>query len=185
MLNTIIKRQLSYVVSWVDFLLWPELPESLNATFYCKEKDCLVFFWPFSLLLLETRTCLHRHSVSLASRLDQEMRRWLILHETRFTRLRFFTFHFIDVDTLYLFLNWFSMRVSDDQKYVCGHRLQCIHLYKYKKIQGSRFQRNYIIARDQKVIYMARYFNHHRKYTAFSSQDPWKFTTRDHSSFAN
>ena len=137
-------------MSWVDFLLWPELPESLNATFYCKEKDCLVFFWPFSLLLLETRTCLHRHSVSLASRLDQEMRRRLILHETRFTRLRFFTFHFIDVDTLYLFLNWFSMRVSDDQKYVCGHRLQCIHLYKYKKIQGSRFQRNYIIARDQK-----------------------------------
>ena len=176
-------------MSWVDFLLWPELPESLNATFYCKEKDCLVFFWPFSLLLLETRTCLHRHSVSLASRLDQEMRRWLILHETRFTRLRFFTFHFIDVDTLYLFLNWFSMRVSDDQKYVCGHRLQCIHLYKYKKIQGSRFQRNYIIARDQKSDLHGTSFQSSPKINRMLITRPiciqWKFTTPDHRSFAN
>ena len=29
-------------------------------------------------------------------------------------------------------------------------RLQAIHMYKYTKLQGPRFQRNYIIARDQK-----------------------------------
>ena len=29
-------------------------------------------------------------------------------------------------------------------------RLQAIHMYKYTKLQGPRFQRNYIIAGDQK-----------------------------------
>ena len=43
--------------------------------------------------------------VSLAWRLDRETRRRLILHETGFTRYRFFTSYFIDVDTFYLFLN--------------------------------------------------------------------------------
>ena len=52
--------------------------------------------------------------------------------------LEVFTFYFIDVDTFYLFLNWFSTRVSEYRKYVCGCR-----------IQGPRFQRNYIIARGQ------------------------------------
>ena len=47
----------------------------------------------------------------------------------------FFTFYFIDVDTFYLF-SLFSSRVSDDRKYVCDRR--------------PRFQRNYIIVRDQK-----------------------------------
>ena len=65
----------------------------------------------------------------------------------------FFTSYFIDVDTFYLFLNWFSTRVSDDRKYVCGRRLYSTCVYsKYTKIQGPRFQRNYIIARDKKVI---------------------------------
>ena len=53
-------------------------------------------------------------------RLEREMRSRLILHETGFTCLRCFTSYFIDVDTFYLFLNWFSKRVSDDRKYVCG-----------------------------------------------------------------
>ena len=63
----------------------------------------------------------------------------------------FFTSYFIDVDTFYLSLNWFSTHVSDDRKYI-SLRSQAIREYKYKKIQGSRFQRNYIIVRDKKVI---------------------------------
>ena len=59
---------------------------------------------------------------------------------------RFFTSYFIDVDTFYLYLNWSSTRVGDSRKYVCGCRLR---VYKYTKIEGPRFQRNYIIARDQ------------------------------------
>ena len=51
------------------------------------------------------------------------MKRRLILPKTGFTRLRSFTSFFIDVDTFYLFLNWFGKRVSGDQKYVCGRRL--------------------------------------------------------------
>ena len=41
----------------------------------------------------------------------------------RIYSLKVFTSYFIDVDTFYLFLNWFSTRVSDDRKYVCGRRL--------------------------------------------------------------
>ena len=123
-----------------------------------------------------------RHSVSLAWRLDREMRRRLFLHETkRVYSLNVFYFilyrrslctaaphlkkigffwgegrlytGYIDVDTFYLFLNWFSTSVSDDRKYVCGRRLYSTRVYsKYTKIQGPRFQRNYIIARDKKVI---------------------------------
>ena len=56
------------------------------------------------------------------------MKRRLILPETGLTRYRFFTSYFIDVDTLYLFLNWFITRVSDEWKYVYGHRIYaCIN----------------------------------------------------------
>ena len=51
------------------------------------------------------------------------MRRWLILHKTGFTCERFLTSYFINMDTFHLFLNWFSTCVSDDQKYLCCHRL--------------------------------------------------------------
>ena len=47
------------------------------------------------------------------------------------------------------------MRVSDDLE--IRLRSQAIRVYKSAKIQGPRFQRNYIIARDQKVTYMARH----------------------------
>ena len=57
--------------------------------------------------------------------------------------LKVFYSYFIDVDTFYLFLNWFSTRSSDDRKYDCSRRL-------YAKTQRPPFQRNYIIARDQK-----------------------------------
>ena len=75
------------------------------------------------------RTRLQRHSVSPAWRLDREIRRRLIRQETWFTRLRFFTSCFIDIDTFYLSLNWFSRRVSDDQKFLYDRRLYaCINL---------------------------------------------------------
>ena len=38
-----------------------------------------------------------------------------------------------------------------------------MRVHKYTKIQESRFHRNYIIVRDQKVIYMTRPFNDLRK----------------------
>ena len=80
-----------------------------------------------------TRTCLQRHSVSIAWRLYREMRRWLILHKTGFTCERFLTSYFINMDTFHLFLNWFSTRVSDDQKYLCVHRL-------YMRINTPKFK---------------------------------------------
>ena len=59
----------------------------------------------------------------------------------------FFTSYFIDVDTFYLFLNWFSTLASDDRKYVCCRRLYaCINTRKFK----GRFRRIYIIARGKK-----------------------------------
>ena len=42
----------------------------------------------------------------------------------------------------------YLLSISDDRKYICGRRL--IRVYKYTKIQGPRFKRNYIIARDKK-----------------------------------
>ena len=62
----------------------------------------------------------------------------------------FFTSYFIDVDTFYLFLNWFSTRVSDDRKYVCGRRLYaCINTrtfktQKWQKSPGAYFQKNWV-----------------------------------------
>ena len=79
---------------------------------------------------------LQRRSLSLAWRLDREMR-WLILHETGFTRKRVFTSYLNEVDTVYLFLNWLNTRVSDDRKYVCGRRLYaCINTRKFKGLDS-------------------------------------------------
>ena len=92
-----------------------------------------------ALVKKRTRTRLQRHwhSVLLAWRLDWEMRRRLILHETGFTRSRLFTSYFIDVDTFQLFLNWFSSRVGDDLKYVCGRRIYaCINTRKFKGLNS-------------------------------------------------
>ena len=50
----------------------------------------------------------------------------------------FFTSYFIDVDTFYLFLNWFSTLVSDDRKYVCCRRLYaCIITRKFKGLDSG------------------------------------------------
>ena len=109
------------------------------------------------------------------------------INSTACTRWGFLTSYFIDVDTFYLFLNWFSTRVSDERKYVCGRR--AMRVYKYTKIQGPRFQRNYIIARDQKSDLHGTSFQSSPKISrmlitrAICIQ--WKFTTPNHRSFAN
>ena len=129
---------------------------------------------------------LQRLQVSLAWRLDREMRRRLIQHETGFTCQRFLTSCFIDVDTFYLSLNWFSTRAWDDRKYVCGRRLYaCINT---RKFLGPRFQRNYIIARHQKNDLHGASFTSSPKINRMLITRPiclqWKFTTPDHRSFA-
>ena len=53
--------------------------------------------------------------------------------------LKLFTSYFIDVDTFYFFLNWFS---------------------EYAKIQGPRFREMTSLPEIKKAIYMARHFNH-------------------------
>ena len=56
-------------------------------------------------------------------------------------------FYFILYRRRYLFLKWFSTRVSDDQKYMCGRRLYaCINTRTFKGLDA----REVIIARDQK-----------------------------------
>ena len=96
------------------------------------------------------------------------------MKQNRFTRWMFFTSYFIDVNTFYLFLNWFSTCVSDDWKYVCGHRLYtCINTRKFKGFDC-------------------------REITSFQSSPKincmliprliciqWKFTTPNHRNFAN
>ena len=122
------------------------------------------------------------------------MRRWLILHETGFTRWRFFTSYFnlstFECSSGYIVFISYSticfwidlVRVfSDDRKYVCDRRLYA-RVYNYKKIQGPRFKRNYIVAGDEKRDEnMACHFNHRQKYTAFSSQDSFAYNeSHDH-----
>ena len=93
--------------------------------------------------------------------LIEKMRRRSTLHETAFTRWRFFTSYFIDVDTFYLFLNWVSTRVSDDRKYVCGRRLYaCINTQKFKGFDSRQITS---LPEIKKVIYTARLINHRRK----------------------
>ena len=87
------------------------------------------------------------------------------LHETGFTRYRFFTSYLIDVEfslgyLLFLFLNCFSMRVSDNQKNVCCHRLcVCINTGKFKGLAREITSSSEV----KKVINMAHPFNHRRK----------------------
>ena len=93
----------------------------------CGKWHCLVW----------TRTLLQRHSLALAWRLDREMRRPLILHETGFTPWR------ILLPTLstsiLLICFWFDLvRVLAKTGNTSGSQAM------------PRFQRNYIIARDKK-----------------------------------
>ena len=127
----------------------------------------------------KTRTLLQRRLVSLAWRLDREMRRRLILQETGFTSWRVFTSFFywrrvfFRISTFYLFLNWFSRRVSDNRKYGCGRRLYaCINSRKFRGLDSREIAS---LPEIQKVIYMGRHFNYRRKWTACSSQDSFAY----------
>ena len=118
----------------------------------------------------------------LAWRLDWEMRRRLILHKTEFTGLRFFIYFLLEqcrvffrIFTFYLFLNWFSMHVSDNPKYVCGRRLYaCINRWKFKGL-------DYIIARHQKSDLHGTSFQSSPKINCVLITRPiymqWNFTT--------
>ena len=121
---------------------------------------------------------LQQCSVSFAWRLDREMRR-LILHETG-GRV------FFRIFTCYLFLNLFSTCVSDNLKYVCSRRLYGCK--KYMKIQGPRFQRNCIIARNQKSDLHGMSLQLLPKIKCMlitrSICIQWKVTTPDHCRFA-
>ena len=116
------------------------------------------------------------------------MRRRLILQETWTDLLakRIFISYFIDVDTFYFFLNWFSTRVSDDQKYVCGRRLYVFINTRKSKGLDSR-----------KITSLPEIKKSDLNGTSFQSSPKinrmlitraiciqWKFTTPDHRSFA-
>ena len=56
---------------------------------------------------------------------------------------------------------WFSTRVSDNRKFVCGRRLYaCINTRKFKGLDSREIKS---LPGIKKVIYMGRHFNHHRK----------------------
>ena len=130
--------------------------------------------------LVKHERSFRRRLVSLAWRLDREMRRRLILHETGFIRWRVFTSFFywrgvfFRISTFYLFLNWFSTRVSDDRKYVCGRRLYvCINSQKFRGLDSRKITSLPEI--KKKKIYLGRHFNYRRKWTACSSQEPFAY----------
>ena len=80
---------------------------------------------------------------------------------------------FFGIITFYLFLNCFSMGVSDDLKYVCCHRLYaCINTQKLKGLDSREITS---LPEIKKVIYMASHFNHRRKWTVCSSQEPFAY----------
>ena len=60
--------------------------------------------------------------------------------------------------TFYLFLNWYSMRVSNDRKYICSHRLYACR--NTKKLNGLDCRKITSLPEIEKVIYMAGHFNH-------------------------
>ena len=124
-----------------------------------------------------TWTLLQRRLISLAWRLDREIRRRLILHETGFTRWRFLNSFFIYVEyssgyRLFIcfwidLVGVFSTRVSDDRKYVCGRRLYaCINSRKFTGLDSREITS---LPEMKKVIYIGRHFNYRRKWTACSS----------------
>ena len=96
-------------------------------------------------------------SVLLACGLDWELRRGLILHKTGLLAKGFYFLHyqrqvFFRICTFYLFLNWFSTHVSNNQKYVCSHRLYtCINAQKFKGLDSREITS---LPEIKKVIYM-------------------------------
>ena len=76
-----------------------------------------------------------------------------------------------------IYRHQYFLFVSESIQYMCKQppeihlQLQAIHMYKYTKTQGPRFQRNYMIARDQ----ISDYMWHVISITARSSQEPFAY----------
>ena len=100
---------------------------------------------------------------------------------------RFFTSYFIDVDT-FLFVSELVLYAFSLRSEI---RLlsQATRVYKYTKIQRPRFQKNYIIVRDQKSNLYGTSFQSSPKMNRMlitrSIRTQGKFTTPDHRNFAN
>ena len=78
--------------------------------------------------LEETRTRLQRHSGLAWKEIRSRNEEAINSARNMIYSLKVFTSYFIDVDTFYLFLNWFRRHVSDSQKYLSGSRLYaCIN----------------------------------------------------------
>ena len=133
----------------------------------------------------KNRSGLQRPSVLLAWRLHREMRRWLILQETKQIYL-LNVFYFLSTPILFTCF-WIDFFVSNDWKYVCGRRLYaCINTRKFYR---PWFQRNNIIARYRKSDLHGMSFQSSPKVNCMLIQrlicTQWKFTTPDHHNFAN
>ena len=81
-----------------------------------------------------------------------------------------------------LYRRRYFLFVSELIQYACQRRpeirlrSQAIRVYKYTKIQGPRFQGNYIIARDQRSDLHGTSFQSLPKITACSSQDSFAYS---------
>ena len=126
-----------------------------------------------------TRTCLRRHS-GLAC-LEIRSRNEEAINSTRKIIYSLRVSYFLLYRRGYfLFLNWFSTRVSDDQKYVCGSSLcACISTRKFKGLDSREITS---LPDIEKVIYMARHFNRRKNSMLITRLIciQWKFATPDH-----
>ena len=125
-----------------------------------------------------TGTRLQRHSLSFYLEI-----RWRNEEAINSTRNRIYS---LNVFYFLLYRSRFVLLVSELIYYVnaCKRRLeirlrsQAIRVYKYTKIQVSRFQRNYIVAKD------AKSYLHGTSFQSSPKIIQWKFTTPDHRRFA-
>ena len=129
----------------------------------------------------ETRTCLKRHSVLLAWRLDREMRRQSI-YTKQDLRAKVFLPPTVSTSKLFTCL-WIDLvrlltLITDI----------CLRSQATKKIQGPRFQRNDIIARDQKSDLHGTSCQSSPKINCILITRTiciqWKFTTPNHRRFS-
>ena len=116
-------------------------------------QNCGKVYWKQNMYTTRTllQRCLSLACLEIRSRNEQAINStWNRIYSLQVFHPGFFTPYFW-IFTFYLFLNWFSTHVI---------RLlsQAIRVYKYTKIQGPWFQRNYIIARDQKRGFYGRSF---------------------------
>ena len=145
------------------------------------QKTCLVTFQ------LENKNAL-RAGFSLAC-LEIRSRNEEAINSTRNRIYSLKVFYFL------LYRRRYFLFVSELIQYACQRRpeirlrSQAIRVYKYTKIQGPRFQRNYIIARDQKSDLHGTSFQSSPKINCMLITSTiciqWKFATPDHRSFAN